>query len=76
MPKDMEIDLPENRGLSSKSLLEFFSRLEQLNLDVNSFILLQNGKVVKLRQNFIAAHTVEKLLNSCFRLVKASLPLQ
>jgi hypothetical protein len=37
-------DIPENHGLSSKALLEFFAQMEQLNLDVNSFMLLQDGK--------------------------------
>jgi hypothetical protein len=38
------MDFPENHGLSSKSLFEFFSCIEQLNLAVNSFVLLKNGK--------------------------------
>jgi len=37
-------DIPENHGLSSSALLEFLSQIELLNLEVNSFILLQNGK--------------------------------
>ncbi|BBH24394.1 hypothetical protein Back11_57390 [Paenibacillus baekrokdamisoli] len=42
--KEIQTDYPENHGLSSRSLLMFFSRMEQLNLHVNSFVLLQNGK--------------------------------
>jgi CubicO group peptidase (beta-lactamase class C family) len=38
-------DIPENHKLSSQSLLQFFSRMEQLQLNVNSFMLLQDGKV-------------------------------
>jgi CubicO group peptidase (beta-lactamase class C family) len=38
-------DIPENHGLSSQALLQFFTRIEQLQLEVNSLILLQNGKV-------------------------------
>ncbi|WP_082361067.1 serine hydrolase domain-containing protein [Bacillus sp. FJAT-28004] len=40
----METDRPENHGLSSKSLLAFFAQINQLNLNLNSFILMQNGK--------------------------------
>ncbi|MGO4693419.1 serine hydrolase domain-containing protein [Paenibacillus sp. 2TAB26] len=40
----MEMDRPENHGLSSKSLLAFFTQIKQLNLKLNSFILMQNGK--------------------------------
>jgi CubicO group peptidase (beta-lactamase class C family) len=38
-------DIPENHRLSSQALIEFFTRIEQLKLEVNSFILLQDGKV-------------------------------
>lgn len=37
-------DIPENHRLSSTALIEFFARIEQLQLEVNSFILLQDGK--------------------------------
>jgi len=37
-------DIPENHRLSSKALVEFFTRIEQLKLEVNSFMLLQDGK--------------------------------
>lgn len=37
-------DLPENHGLSSEALLEFLAQIDRLGLDVNSFMLLQNGK--------------------------------
>lgn len=40
----MEMGRPENHGLSSKSLLAFFTQINQLNLKLNSFILMQNGK--------------------------------
>ncbi|MEK8126473.1 serine hydrolase [Paenibacillus filicis] len=36
-------DIPEYHRLSSKALLEFFTRMEQLKLEVNSFMLLQDG---------------------------------
>jgi Beta-lactamase len=42
---EIPIDIPENHRLSSKALLDFFMRIEQLNLDVNSFMLLQDGKI-------------------------------
>lgn len=38
-------DLPENHGLSSQDVSRFFMRVQELNLEVNSFMLLQNGKV-------------------------------
>jgi hypothetical protein len=41
---DLLTDIPENHGLSSKALLEFLSQVEFLNLEVNSFVLLQNGR--------------------------------
>jgi len=41
----IEKDQPVNHGLSSKSLLTFYKQMKQLNLNVNSFILMQNGKV-------------------------------
>ncbi|MFB9328335.1 serine hydrolase domain-containing protein [Paenibacillus aurantiacus] len=37
-------DIPENHRLSSKALVDFFTRMEQLKLNVNSFMLLQDGK--------------------------------
>lgn len=37
-------DTPENHGLSSKALLDFFTQIEQLRLEVNSFMLLQDGR--------------------------------
>ncbi|MGG1877114.1 serine hydrolase [Paenibacillus cisolokensis] len=37
-------DIPENHRLSSQALIEFVNRLEQLQLEVNSFVLLQGGK--------------------------------
>ncbi|MGN7385072.1 serine hydrolase domain-containing protein [Paenibacillus sp. SAFN-117] len=40
----IESDKPENHGLSSKALLEFFQQIEHSGLGVNSFMLLQNGK--------------------------------
>ncbi|MFD0710470.1 serine hydrolase domain-containing protein [Paenibacillus sp. GCM10027626] len=42
---ELQMDIPENHRLSSKALVEFFTRIEQLKLEVNSFILLQDGKV-------------------------------
>lgn len=36
---------PENHGLSSKALSHFFDRIEQNRLQVNSFILLQDGRI-------------------------------
>ncbi|MDP5275424.1 serine hydrolase domain-containing protein [Chengkuizengella axinellae] len=42
---NISIDIPENHGLSSKSLMDFFTKIEQLNLNINSFMLLQNGTV-------------------------------
>lgn len=43
----MEIakDIPENHRLSSRALLGFIKQIEYLKLDVNSFMLLQDGKV-------------------------------
>ncbi|TCZ76617.1 class C beta-lactamase-related serine hydrolase [Paenibacillus albiflavus] len=38
-------DLPENHGLTSRSLIDFFARIDELNLEVNSLILLQNGRM-------------------------------
>lgn len=42
----MEIisDIPENHGLSSKALVDFFTRMEESDLQINSFMLLQDGK--------------------------------
>ncbi|MGZ9584513.1 serine hydrolase domain-containing protein [Paenibacillus marinisediminis] len=37
-------DIPEHHGLSSKALLQFMNHMERLNLEVNSFMLLQNGR--------------------------------
>lgn len=37
-------DTPENHRLSSKALLDFFTQIEQLRLEVNSFMLLQDGR--------------------------------
>lgn len=37
-------DRPENHGLSSHALLEFFGRIEDLGLAVGGLMLLQNGK--------------------------------
>jgi hypothetical protein len=36
-------DIPENHGLSSRSLIRFLERIEQFKLQVNSFMLLQDG---------------------------------
>ncbi|MCR8635489.1 serine hydrolase domain-containing protein [Paenibacillus radicis (ex Xue et al. 2023)] len=44
MRAEIRRDLPENHGLSSKHLLRFFTRVEELNLQLNSFILLQDGQ--------------------------------
>jgi hypothetical protein len=41
---NIESDLPENHGLSSKHLLQFFTQIEQSSLGINSFMLLQDGK--------------------------------
>ncbi|GIP34468.1 serine hydrolase [Paenibacillus sp. J2TS4] len=41
---EISTDIPENHRLSSQALIEFFNRIEQLKLEVNSFILLQDGK--------------------------------
>lgn len=38
-------DFPENHGLSSQALIELFAQIEQRDLRVNSFLLLQNGTV-------------------------------
>ncbi|WP_248928049.1 serine hydrolase domain-containing protein [Paenibacillus hamazuiensis] len=37
-------DIPENHGLSSQAVLDFFAHIEHLGLKVGSFMLLQNGK--------------------------------
>ncbi|WP_010274245.1 serine hydrolase domain-containing protein [Paenibacillus senegalensis] len=37
-------DLPDHHGLPSKALIQFFNQIEQLNLQVNTFMLLQNGR--------------------------------
>ncbi|GIP25656.1 hypothetical protein J23TS9_07860 [Paenibacillus sp. J23TS9] len=42
----IETDIPENHRLSSKALVEFFTRIEQLKLEINSFMLLQDGKAI------------------------------
>ncbi|MCL6457891.1 MAG: beta-lactamase family protein [Gorillibacterium sp.] len=42
---DIQSDLPENHGLASQALLDFFAEIERLHLEVNSFMLLQDGKV-------------------------------
>jgi len=36
----------DSHGLASRFLLEFFEQVERLKLDVNSFMLLQDGEVV------------------------------
>jgi hypothetical protein len=41
----LETDYPGNHGLSSRSLLVFLEQIEALNLAINSFMLLQDGKV-------------------------------
>ncbi|WP_238178137.1 serine hydrolase domain-containing protein [Paenibacillus contaminans] len=38
--------IPERQGLSSKALLDFFNQMERAGLDVNSFMLLKDGKSV------------------------------
>ncbi|GAA3409447.1 serine hydrolase domain-containing protein [Paenibacillus hodogayensis] len=38
-------EFPEHHGLSSKALSRFFDRVEQNKLQVNSFMLLQDGQV-------------------------------
>ncbi|NIK70655.1 MULTISPECIES: serine hydrolase [unclassified Paenibacillus] len=38
-------DFPENHGLSTQALIELFAQTEQRDLQVNSFMLLQDGKV-------------------------------
>ncbi|REK71170.1 serine hydrolase domain-containing protein [Paenibacillus paeoniae] len=38
-------DILENQGLSTEALLTFYRKIESLNLAVNGFMLLQNGKV-------------------------------
>lgn len=38
-------DVPENHGLASQDLILFFRRMKELELEVNSFMLLQDGKV-------------------------------
>lgn len=40
----IENGFPENHGLSSKSVLRCMEQIERLNLAVNSFMLLQDGK--------------------------------
>ncbi|KAI7258497.1 hypothetical protein KC345_g10542 [Hortaea werneckii] len=42
---DIARDLPENHGLSSQALSRFFMGIQELSLEVNSFMLLQGGKV-------------------------------
>ena len=37
-------DVPDNHRLSSKALVDFLTQFEQLNLEVNSFMLIQDGK--------------------------------
>ncbi|CAG7615158.1 serine hydrolase domain-containing protein [Paenibacillus allorhizosphaerae] len=39
----LNADFPEQHGLSSNALSRFFDRIEQLQLQVNSFMLLQDG---------------------------------
>ncbi|WP_336775615.1 serine hydrolase domain-containing protein [Paenibacillus sp. MMO-58] len=38
-------DFPENHGLSTQALIDLFARIEQRGLRVNSFMLLQDGKI-------------------------------
>lgn len=38
-------DYPENHGLSSRALYDLFGQIEQRELHLNSFMLLQDGKV-------------------------------
>lgn len=40
------MDISERHGLSSRSILDFLSHIERSRLEVNSFILLQNGKTM------------------------------
>ncbi|AIQ43357.1 serine hydrolase [Paenibacillus sp. FSL R5-0912] len=42
---DIARDLPENHGLSSQALSRFFMEVREQGLEVNSFMLLQGGKV-------------------------------
>ncbi|UVI29427.1 serine hydrolase domain-containing protein [Paenibacillus spongiae] len=44
MISQIERDLPEYHGLLSSSLRTLFTRIEQSKLNVNRFMLLQNGK--------------------------------
>lgn len=38
-------DFPENHGLSTQALIELFAQIEQRDMQVNSFLLLQDGKI-------------------------------
>lgn len=37
--------IPDHHGISSRDLLDFFTAIEQRKLEVNQFMLLQNGVV-------------------------------
>ncbi|MFC3747309.1 serine hydrolase domain-containing protein [Paenibacillus sp. GCM10012306] len=39
-------NLPEDHDLSSKDLLAFFKKVQESNLDINSFILMQDGQAI------------------------------
>ncbi|MFF2017836.1 serine hydrolase domain-containing protein [Paenibacillus sp. NPDC058177] len=39
-------DLPDNHGLTSKHLLSFFKKVQESNLDINSFILMKDGQAI------------------------------
>jgi hypothetical protein len=40
---DAQDNVPENHGLSSRNLIGFLEQIEEHKLEVNSFILLQDG---------------------------------
>lgn len=44
MSSDIEIDIPEKHGISSQIILNFVKQIENQNLEVNTFILLRDGK--------------------------------
>ncbi|MBP1990034.1 serine hydrolase domain-containing protein [Paenibacillus eucommiae] len=44
MISEIQKDFSERHGLSSRHILEFLLQVERSSLEVNSFILLQNGK--------------------------------
>lgn len=46
MDTSFKTDIPENQGISSKALIEFIDETEKQNLQVTSFMLIRNRKII------------------------------